>query len=118
MNDSNWKDELIAELGVAMKARAAGNAGKTRVCARRGAGIVVGEYLRRRGHAIPGSSAIERLKFFRGLPECSSRAGEIADLMVRPVNVDHTLSVDTDLIFEALWLTEELLEEIIDLEEI
>ncbi len=101
-----------------MRARAAGNTGKTRVCARRAAGIVVGEFLRRCGHAIPGPSAIERLKFFRGLPECTKRAGEIADLMVRPVNVDHNLPVDTDLIAEALWLTEELLEEIIDVDDV
>ena len=108
--DLSWKILVDQELNLAENARAEGNEGKARVCARRAAGMIIGEYLSRQSLPIPGPSAFERLKFLRDMPEIEPKAREIAQHLLLRVNPDYTLPSDVDLIEETHSLSEILLE--------
>lgn len=100
------KEELLrAEL-----ARAEGNEGMARVCARRAAGLIAGEYLRRRGLAHLNPSAYARLQYLLSLPDLSPQVQEIASHFMVRITTNHTLPVDADLVAEAHWLGKELLD--------
>ena len=111
MSDTpTWKDRIHHELHQAETARAAGNEGKARVCARRAAGIIVGEFFQRRGGFHPGLSAYDRLKFLRQQPEISKEIREVAGHFLIRITPEHELPVEADLIAEARWLQSELLD--------
>ncbi len=81
-----------------------------RVCARRAAGIVVGEYLRRTGNMDKMSnSALERLSVFNRLPEVDEETKQIGQHFLMKVNQDHELDAGIDLIEDAMWLKDNLL---------
>lgn len=103
------REKIQQELSKARAARAAGNEGMARVCARRAAGIVAEVYLRRRGIHFPGPNVYERLKFLREMPEISPKAKEILHHFLVKINPDKTLPVDADLIADVYWLEDELL---------
>jgi hypothetical protein len=75
-----------------------------RVCARRAAGIVVGEYLRRQGFDGSTKSAYNNLNIFFNLPDVDDKYKEICSHFLMKVNRDHKLPVDADLIHDATWL--------------
>lgn len=89
------------EFDRAEQARAAGNEGRARVCARRAAGIAAREYLERRGQAIRTPSAYDLIKL---LVEDSSLPLNLrtaaAHLTLR-VDEEFKLPADVDLIAEA-----------------
>ncbi len=58
----DWQNEIRLEFEKAERARARGNEGQARVCARRAAGIAAREYLSRRGEQPRTSSAYDLLK--------------------------------------------------------
>jgi hypothetical protein len=107
---STWETHFQAEIDQAEKARSEGNEGRARVCARRGVGIVLGEYFRR--HQIPfeGTSAYERIRFFENMPEASSELLEMLLHFLVRVNPDYTLPVKANLIAEAQQIKRILLE--------
>lgn len=105
----DWQKQYDKEIQQAEEARQAGNEGKARVCARRAAGHVIGEYLRRNGLAAPGSSAYTRLQYLRSLSEISPQAQEAAHHLLLRITPDHNLPVETDLIAKARWLREYLI---------
>jgi hypothetical protein len=109
--ESEWKKRVSHELDRAEAARQSGNEGMARVCARRAAGLIIGEYLEQK--AIPSTepSAYDRMKLLLDLPGVSERAREITENLVRRVNKDFTLPVEADLIEETRRLAEELLGE-------
>lgn len=111
-NNQELAKQIQIELNHAEKARAKGNEGMARVCARRAAGIAIGEYLFRKGCQDIGTSAYEHLMTLKTLPDISTEAYEIAGHMVLHVNEYHQLPVDIDLIEEARWLIQYLLREI------
>lgn len=106
----NWKDRFAAELELARDARQRGNEGRARVCARRAAGIVTAEYLRRSG-SIPAGSAYDLLRRLQSLPGVSPQVQEIAAHFLTRVTPAHTLPLPADLVAEAEWLASELLGE-------
>ena len=108
--NSNWGTLFQREIDQAKNARAAGNEGMARVCARRAAGIVVGEYLQRRGISTLKPSAYDRLQYLISVPDISDEIRQAASHLVTRVTPDHILPIDVDLISEALWLKERLLE--------
>jgi hypothetical protein len=108
---ATWKDAFEAEIQQAETARAAGNEGMARVCARRAAGAAAGEYLQRRGLALRTPSAYDRLRFLRELPGVSPRAAQAAERLLARVTPEYTLPVEADLIAEARQLRQELLGE-------
>jgi len=104
----DWEAHFQSEVRQAELARAAGNEGKARVCARRAAGVAVGEYFRRRGIFPPVSGAYNILKFFQSSSDVPDDARSIAAHFLERVDVEFNLPIDIDLIQDALWLAQEL----------
>ena len=97
----DWKEEYEKEIKLAIQARASGNEGMARVCARRAAGIVIGEYLTCHGYTNITNSAYDRLVFFIKLPNVDQDIKVIASHFLVKVNPDHKLPIAADLIDEA-----------------
>ena len=94
---------------MADQARARGNEGMARVCARRAAGIAAGAYLRGLGLSRPGSGAYELLKAaLEAQPLPASARTAIDNLLLR-VDFNHQLPEQVDLLREARALAAELL---------
>jgi hypothetical protein len=106
-----WKVDYTREVERAKTARAEGNEGMARVCARRAAGIVIGEYLNRRGLAEVDNSAYKRLFKFVGLTEVDDRFKQVCNHFLMKVNPEHKLPGEADLIGEVTWLEQALLYE-------
>jgi len=103
------KDLIQAELKQAHQARAEGNEGKARVCARRAAGIAIAEYIERQNLPNPGSSAYDRLQFIASHPGATPRAREISQHLIVRVNEEFKLPIDADIIAETQELVQILL---------
>lgn len=105
----DWKSIIQLEFERAAEARAKGNEGQARVCARRAAGIAIREYLTRRGIRPPSTSAYDLLNLLKEEPQLSSDLKLIADHLTLRVTEEFKLPVDVDLVAEAKKLCEELL---------
>jgi hypothetical protein len=105
----DWQESLKLEFIRAEAARAAGNEGRARVCARRAAGIAVREFLARQGTDVRTPSAYDLLNLLKEdaaiAPEIK---GWIEHLTVR-VTEEFRLPVEADLIAEARQLCQALL---------
>ena len=106
--------EYQTEIEHAILARSNGNEGMARVCARRAAGVVIGEYLNRCGYSVLTHSAYARLSIFINLPNANQKSKEIASHLLLKVNKDHLLPVEADLLNEVMWLKESLLSKSIE----
>jgi len=96
------------EFDRAVQARARGNEGQARVCARRAAGIAIREYLTRQGIRPPSSSAYDLLNLIKDDPHLSSTLKQIAEHLTLRVTEEFKLPVDADLVAEARTFCEEL----------
>src|SRR5512146_742861 len=105
----DWQAEVKAEFEKAEQARARGNEGQARVCARRAAGIAIREYLVRQGIRPPSASAYDLLNLLKGDPRLSPDLRRIADHLTLRVTEEFKLPVDADLVTEARKFCEELL---------
>lgn len=106
----DWKTEIQAEFERAEQARARGNEGQARVCARRAAGIAAREYLSRRGEIVRTPSAYDVLNTLKEDPSLPPDLKLIAEHLTLRVNEEFKLPVDVDLIAEARKFCEEILE--------
>ena len=97
------------EFEQAERARARGNEGQARVCARRAAGIAIREYFTLRGERVGTSSAYDLLNLIKDDPRLPPDLKLIADHLTLRVNEEFKLPVSVDLIAEARKLCEELL---------
>lgn len=111
MNANSWLEQYQEEIEHAIQARQAGNEGMARVCARRAAGIVIGEYLQRNGIEVRRSSAYDRIQQFMSLNELSTELLTIAGHLSLRVTIDHQLPLEVDLISETKDLAQWLLGE-------
>ena len=109
--DRTWEIEFEKELAQAQAARMVGNEGRARVCARRAAGIVAGEYFTRLDLPSPGPSAIDRLRSLVSLAGLPDDVYQIAGHFLLRITTDWALPVRADLIAEARWLANKLLTE-------
>jgi HEPN domain-containing protein len=105
----DWKSQIEAEFEKAGQARARGNEGQARVCARRAAGIAVREYLSRRGIRPPSVSAYDLLNLLKEDARLSPDLKLIADHLTLRVTEEFKLPVNADLIAEARKFCVELL---------
>ena len=105
------KKRIEKELEQAEAARRSGNEGMARVCARRAAGIAIEEYLQRKGHPWPKSSAIECLRLLRDAPHTTQKARQVCDHLLMRVTTEHDLPIPADLVSETRWLIAHLLNE-------
>lgn len=108
-NVKTWVDRFHLEINRAEAARGRQNEGMARVCARRAAGIVIGEYLIRHNLPDPGASAYDRLRLLAQLASVSEETRMTAGHFLTRIDVDHNLPVDADLVAEAKWLASSLL---------
>jgi hypothetical protein len=104
-----WQAEINAEFEKAEQARARGNEGQARVCARRAAGIAVREYLRRQGVRPPSVSAYDLLNSLKNDPRLSPDLRQIAEHLTLRVTEEFKLPVNADLVAEAKDFCQELL---------
>jgi hypothetical protein len=95
-----WQAEYQRELDHGRTARQAGNEGKARVCARRAAGILAGEYLRRKGELADAWSAYQRLQALKNSPDLPGRVAEIISHLTTRVDQEHKLPIEADLLAE------------------
>jgi len=105
------QEQIQKEFQLAEQARAKGNEGQARVCARRAAGIAIRDYLNRNGTHPGNASAYDLLNFIKDDPLLSPDLKLIADHLTLRVTQEFTLPVDVDLVTEARKLCNELLEQ-------
>ncbi|RPI33238.1 MAG: hypothetical protein EHM70_06640 [Chloroflexota bacterium] len=59
----------------------------------------------------PAPGAYNLLRYLHSLPDVSPAVRETAEHFLARITPDHTLPVDADLVAEARWLAQELLQE-------
>ena len=109
MNTPEWLQGFQREIEQAKAAREAGNEGMARVCARRAAGVVVGEYFHLKGVDLGKIGAYDRLRYLINQADTLPEIRRIAEHFVLRVIPERTLPTDADLIAEACWLFTTLL---------
>ncbi len=97
----DWHEHFQHELEHAEQARARGNEGQARVCARRAAGIAVAEHYSRRGLKPMTGSALDLLRELLMDNSVPAAALPALERLVMQVNSDFALPPDVDLIAEA-----------------
>ncbi len=107
---ADWKEQLQIEFERAEAARARGNEGQARVCARRAAGIAIREYYTRRGQLVRTPSAYDLLQRLADEPHLSPKLKQVSGYLTLRVTEEFKLPVDVDLIEEARKLCDGLLE--------
>jgi len=105
----DWQTEIDKEFEKAGQARARGNEGQARVCARRAAGVAVREYLTRRGVRPPSTSAYDLLNLLKEDPGLAPDLRQIAEHLTLRVTEEFKLPVDADLLAEARQFCDKLL---------
>ncbi|MBI3160071.1 MAG: hypothetical protein HYZ26_10785 [Chloroflexi bacterium] len=120
-NSAELLKSIPRELERAYRARAAGNQGLARVCARRAAGWAIKVSLNAKGIFLDTPSAIEHIRYLGADPATPPNILKVLEYLQQRV-VKETAHEDSywprpeiDLVQEAHWLVEELLEFRIDL---
>jgi len=103
------QEKISSEFARAEQARANGNEGQARVCARRAAGIAIRDHLERKGIKPRSPSAYDLLNLIKDDPLLSPDLRLIVDHLTLRVTEEFKLPVDADLIAEARKLCDELL---------
>jgi HEPN domain-containing protein len=106
---SDLLEQINKEFQLAEQARAKGNEGQARVCARRAAGIAVRDFLTRKGTPPRSASAYDLLNIIKNDPLLSPDLKLVADHLTLRVTEEFKLPVDIDLVAEARKLCNELL---------
>ena len=114
ISNSGWKQLTWTELEMAENARHEGNEGRARVCARRAAGHVAGEYLQRQGIALSTDSALVKLRFLADYPKLTSGEVNLIQHFLIHTTPEHELPIEADLIAEVHLLAQQLLDESLD----
>jgi len=107
----SWSSIFDEEIRHARKARQEGNDGRARVCARRAAGVVIGEFFRQQNLPDINESAYDRLLALGKLQNVSPEVKEVIKHLVERVTPEHKLPYEADLIADAIWLCDKLLQE-------
>ena len=105
----NLQTQIQIEFDRANQARAKGNEGQARVCARRAAGIAIREYLTSRGTHISSTSAFDLLNLLKEDALLPSNLKLVADHLTLRVTEEFKLPVEADLVAEARLLCDWLL---------
>ena len=106
---NNSANEIRVEFQQAQRARANGNEGQARVCARRAAGIAIRDYYTRNRLPLPSRSAHDLLNLIKEQAPLPSDLNLVADHLTLRVTEEFKLPVDADLIAEARILCKWLL---------
>lgn len=114
MTIQDWRKLTNQELEMAKSARLNGNEGRARVCARRAAGHVAGEYIVRNHIHFESESALERLRYLQSSPEINSSQCETISHFLVHTTPEHQLPIDADLIEDVDLLARQMLGETLD----
>lgn len=106
---TNPAEEIQKEFAQAQRARANGNEGQARVCARRAAGIAIREYLIRSGIRPPSHSAHDLLNLIKESAALPPDLRRIADHLTLRVTEEFKLPIEADLVAESRSLCDWLL---------
>jgi hypothetical protein len=93
--------QIDKELQSAAAARAEGNEGRVRVCARRAVGLALRDAMRRAGLVEIPVSALDLLREASSLPGLSERSHQAIERLVQKVDEGFRLPLGWDLIAEA-----------------
>lgn len=107
MDDTS--NEIKREFEQAEKARVNGNEGQARVCARRGAGIAIRDYLVRKGIRPPSRSAHDLLNLIKEQAPLPPDLKLVADHLTLRVTEEFKLPIEADLIAESKLLCDWLM---------
>jgi hypothetical protein len=107
----DWQTEIDTEFEKAEQARARGNEGQARVCARRAAGVAVREFLTRQRIHPPSLSAYDLLNMIKSDPHLPPDLRLIAEHLTLRVNEEFKLPIHADLIEEARQFCDEILKQ-------
>jgi HEPN domain-containing protein len=105
----NWQEKYNEEIEQARSARSQGNEGKSRVCARRAAGIVITEFLARAGDLPPSGSSYDLLRWMNARPGLPAEVYQSVSKLALRVDTEYKLPEEIDLIVEAERLRKQLL---------
>ena len=121
MNPTDPIQNIQQELKLASQSQASGNQGRARVCARRAAGWAIQEHLRQQGLSLDSNNALDHIKYFATLDQPSKKISAVLHHLTIKMEKE---SLDSeayypiegvDLVKEAHWLAEELLQTKFDL---
>ena len=121
MNPTNPIEKIRQELNLASQSQASGNQGRARVCARRAAGWAIQEHLRQQDISLDSNNALDHIKYFATLDHQSEKIRAVLHHLTVKMEKE---SLDSeayypiegvDLVKEAHWLAEELLQTKLDL---
>ncbi len=111
MENADWKIRTTYEIKHAEAARLSGREGRARVCARRAAGHILGEYFRRLEIPFYTTSVYARLQFLESQSNLSPQVRAVISHFLVHVTPEYHLPIDADLVKEVRWLAEVLLGE-------
>ena len=94
-------DRISIELERAEAARAAGNEGKARVCARRAAGMAIQFHYRERFGEIGGPNTLKLLRRFLQAPDTPEPLRAAAKRLTTRLGADRTMPFSEDLLQDA-----------------
>ncbi|MFN3742527.1 MAG: hypothetical protein ACK4VW_07645 [Anaerolineales bacterium] len=106
---SDLHSQIERELEQARRARAEGNEGRARVCARRAAGLATRAYYERRGESKATSNAYDLLRFLAEDEQVDDETRSRAYRLTLRVTAEFKLPIESDLIQDAEWLIARLL---------
>jgi hypothetical protein len=104
-----WRRRFEDELDNAEKARARGNEGRARVCARRAAGIAIREYLLRNGRSLGSAGTLDLFEELKRRLELPADLLQRLDHLTLRVDAGFNLPENVDLIMDARLVARELL---------
>ncbi len=112
----NSLQKIEKELLNGLASQKAGNQGRARVCARRAAGWAIQEHLQQRGMPVPSTIALELIKHFAAFEGHPDQVNQVLHHLLIRVEKD-SFEEDSyypiegvDLVAEAHWLVQQLLE--------
>lgn len=94
-------DKFNQEIEKALEARATGNEGMARVCARRAAGLAAAHYLQRKGVILKGAGAYDHLWQLANLPKKPAASAPLLERLLMRVTPEFKLPVEADLVEDA-----------------
>lgn len=103
------RKQIDEELEAARQARAAGNEGKARVCARRAAGWAIGLSFEGEVPAQQRVNAYGLLRWYRRRPSASAQLRAAAERLTARITEEHTLPHEQDPLEDARRLVKALL---------
>ncbi len=121
MTDRQIVDKIAQEIKLARRSQESGNEGKARVCARRAAGWAIQEHLKQKGVSLNTNNALDHIKYFATLDHPSEQIPAILHHLTIKLEKESLESEayypieGVDLVREAHWLAETLLQTKLDL---